>query len=81
MALRRDEHAIYAATSRRLTFSGQPSIVIPAGAVAVSDALDFAVPAAADLAISVYLPDGNRARDVPRRNDEDFLRHRSPAIS
>ena len=38
-------------------FSGQPSIVIPAGAVAVSDALDFEVPAAADLAISVYLPE------------------------
>ena len=56
MALRRAGHAIYAATSRRLTFSGQPSIVIPAGAVAVSDALDFEVPAAGDLAISVYLP-------------------------
>jgi hypothetical protein len=43
-------------TSRRLTFSGQTSIVIPAGAVAVSDAVDLDVPARADLAVSVYLP-------------------------
>ena len=41
---------------RRLVFNGQASITIPAGAVAVSDALDFEVPADDDLAVSVYLP-------------------------
>jgi lysophospholipase L1-like esterase len=41
---------------RRLAFNGQPSITIPAGAVAVSDELDFNVPADDDLAVSVYLP-------------------------
>jgi len=56
VALRRALATIYPASSRRLTFSGQPSIVVPAGAVAVSDALDFDVPAAGDLAVSVYLP-------------------------
>jgi len=56
VALRRSLAAIYPASSRRLTFSGQPSIVVPAGAVAVSDALEFDVPAAGDLAVSVYLP-------------------------
>jgi len=56
VALRRAGASIYPGSSRRLTFSGQPSIVVPAGAVAVSDALEFDVPAAGDLAISVHLP-------------------------
>ncbi len=41
---------------RRLTFGGQSGIVIPAGAVAVSGAVDFDVPGDGDLAVSVYLP-------------------------
>ena len=56
VALRSAGAAIYPGTSRRLTFSGQTSIVIPAGAVAVSDAVDLDVPARSDLAVSVYLP-------------------------
>jgi lysophospholipase L1-like esterase len=48
--------AIQPGTSRRLTFGGQVSILIPAGAVAVSDAVDLDVPARGDLAVSVYLP-------------------------
>ena len=51
---------------RRLTFSGQSSIQIPAGAVAVSDAVDLDVPGAGDLAVSVYLPEQDRAGDVSR---------------
>jgi len=39
-----------------LAFGGQPSIVIPPGAEAVSDPVDFATPAFADLAVSLYLP-------------------------
>jgi lysophospholipase L1-like esterase len=57
VALRRVDAAIYPATGRRLTFSGQTSIIVPAGAVAVSDAVDLDVPGATDLAVSVYLPD------------------------
>ena len=56
VALRRVDTAIYPGTSRRLTFSGQTGILIPAGAVAVSDAVDLDVPARGDLAVSVYLP-------------------------
>jgi lysophospholipase L1-like esterase len=56
VAQRRVGASIYPATSRRLTFSGQPSILVPAGAVAVSDAVDLDVPGAGDLAVSVYLP-------------------------
>ena len=50
------QSSIYPGTNRRLTFSGQTSIVVPAGAVAVSDAVDLDVPGARDLAVSVYLP-------------------------
>jgi lysophospholipase L1-like esterase len=56
VALRLADAAIYPGTNRRLTWSGQPSIVIPAGAVAVSDAADLDVPGARDLAVSIYLP-------------------------
>ena len=56
VALRQSGASIHAGTNRRLTFSGQASIVIPAGAVAVSDAVDLDVPARGDLAVSVYLP-------------------------
>jgi len=56
VAQRRVDTAIYPGTGRRLTFSGQPSILVPAGAVAVSDAVDLEVPGAGDLAVSVYLP-------------------------
>ena len=56
VAQRRVGASIYPGTGRRLTFSGQPTIVVPAGAVAVSDAVDLDVPGAGDLAVSVYLP-------------------------
>ena len=56
VALRRADTAIYPGTSRRLTFSGQASILVPAGNVVVSDAVDLDVPTRGDLAVSVYLP-------------------------
>jgi lysophospholipase L1-like esterase len=57
VALSRGDAAINTATNRRLTFGGQGGIMVPAGAVAVSDAVELYVPAAADLAVSVYLPE------------------------
>ena len=56
VALRRADAAIYPASNRRVTFSGQASVVIPAGAVVLSDAVDLDVPADSDLAVSIYLP-------------------------
>ena len=57
VALRRFGASIYPQTNRRLTFGGQASIVVPVGAVAVSDAVDLdGRTAAADLAVSIYLP-------------------------
>lgn len=55
VALHNNQAAVYPG-GRRLAFNGQTSITIPAGAVAVSDALDFDVPGDGDLAVSVYLP-------------------------
>ena len=53
-------HAAGAATvpgsDRRLTFGGSPSTTIPAGALVVSDAVDFDVPALGDLAVSIFVP-------------------------
>ena len=43
-------------SGRPLLFGGQPGIVIPPGAVAVSDPLDLHVAALSDLAISLALP-------------------------
>ncbi len=53
--------AIVAGSERQLTFSGQPSITIPAGAPALSDPVRLDVPALGDLAISLYLPDASPA--------------------
>lgn len=44
-------------TDRVLMFNGSPTIAIPAGALAVSDAVGLDVPALGDLAVSLYLPE------------------------
>ncbi|HTY51013.1 MAG TPA: SGNH/GDSL hydrolase family protein [Steroidobacteraceae bacterium] len=44
------------ASSRALTFNGQPGISIPAGAPFISDPVALPVKALAQLAISIYLP-------------------------
>jgi lysophospholipase L1-like esterase len=56
IALRAKDAAIAAGTDRVLTFSGVATTTIPAGAVIVSDPVALAVPAFADLAIDLYLP-------------------------
>ena len=56
IALSAGESAIQPDSLHTLTFGGQPSIVIPAGAEAVSDPVEMATPAFANLAISLYLP-------------------------
>jgi lysophospholipase L1-like esterase len=57
IALRATEAAIVPASDRALAFSGRAGVTIPAGAVVFSDAVDFDLPARADLAIDLYLPD------------------------
>jgi lysophospholipase L1-like esterase len=48
---------IEATSDRVLTFGGTSAVTIPKGETRVSDAVQLAVPALSDLAISLYLPD------------------------
>lgn len=49
--------SVVSGTVHDVTFGGSPSIEIPAGAQVISDPVSMRVPALADLAVSVYLPD------------------------
>ena len=40
-----------------LTFMGQPAVAVPPGTTILSDAIDFPVPAGAELAVSIYFPE------------------------
>ena len=62
----RDKGAkIVAASGHALTFSGRPSVTIPAGAIMLSDAVDLIVPAMSDLAIDLFLPEDMLAPTSP----------------
>jgi len=56
VALAGNGGAIQPGSDRPLTFDGRESATIAIGAVLLSDPVEFNVPAAADLAISLYLP-------------------------
>lgn len=56
VALQDTGAAIVPGSDRTLTFSGQPSITIPPGAVVLSDPVDLEVPALVDLAVSIFVP-------------------------
>ena len=57
IALRANGAAIVPSSDRALTFGGRASTVVPPGTMVVSDPVDLAVPALADLAVSIYLPE------------------------
>lgn len=48
--------SIAAGTDRALTFSGNASVIVPPGTLAVSDPVSLSVAPLSDLAISLYLP-------------------------
>ena len=56
IALRAKASEIVAGSDRALTFSGRPSVSIPPNAMVLSDPVKLNVPAAGDLAISIFLP-------------------------
>ncbi|HEX4309583.1 MAG TPA: SGNH/GDSL hydrolase family protein [Acidobacteriaceae bacterium] len=56
VALSAGADAIQPQTMHPLTFGGQASVVIPYGAMVLSDPVDLATPAFADLTVSLYLP-------------------------
>jgi lysophospholipase L1-like esterase len=55
LALRSTGADIVARSNRALTFEGVKSVTIPAGRLAVSDAVALVVPALSDVAVSIYL--------------------------
>jgi lysophospholipase L1-like esterase len=56
IALRDQESSVVPASDRALLFGGKPSAWIPSGATEISDPVNLDVPAASDLAVSVYIP-------------------------
>lgn len=57
IAVRSDGAAVVPASDRELTFNGNSSVTIPAGALMVSDPVELPVKALQDLAVSIYVPD------------------------
>jgi lysophospholipase L1-like esterase len=64
VALRDRDAAIAPGSDRPLTFAGNPSTTIPAGAAIVSDPVSLTVPDFGDLAIDLYLPGDTAASTV-----------------
>ena len=56
LALRARDSGIAGGSDRALTFSGRPNIVLPPDAVAISDPVKLAIPAGADVAVSLFIP-------------------------
>ncbi len=57
VALAGEGSAIVDGSDRALTFSGGPSITIPAGAVVLSDPVDLEVAPLSELSVSLYFPE------------------------
>ncbi len=56
LALAAEKGDISLLSANALTFSGRPSITLPAGAVVVSDPVALTLPAGTDLTVSLFLP-------------------------
>jgi lysophospholipase L1-like esterase len=61
VARRTVEADIDSGSDRELTFGGQRSTLVPAGSIVASDPVSLDVPALADLAVSLFLPDTTAA--------------------
>jgi lysophospholipase L1-like esterase len=49
--------SVQRSSDKELSFAGSPAVSIPAGALMISDPIDFVVPALSDLAVTVYIRD------------------------
>ncbi len=56
--------AIEAGTSRQVTFGGQTSVTVPAGAETVCDPLDFTVRSGSNLTVTMYLAAGQASQNI-----------------
>jgi lysophospholipase L1-like esterase len=61
VAQRSSGSSVVAGTDRVVTFGGQTSVSIPAGGLALSDSIAFAVSPLSDVTVSVYLPQATGA--------------------
>jgi lysophospholipase L1-like esterase len=64
IGLRSSGANLVAGSGHTLTFGGNATATIPPGAPLLSDPVDLAVPAFADLAVSLYLPDSVQATTI-----------------
>ncbi len=64
VALRQSGAAIVPGSDHALTFSGQTQIVIPPNALVLSDPIAFQVAPAADVAISIFLPNASSGAGI-----------------
>lgn len=64
IALHSQAAGIAAGSDHTVTFSGQPAVSLPPDALVLSDPIRFDVPAAADLAISLFLPQSADAAGI-----------------
>jgi lysophospholipase L1-like esterase len=70
--------AIQPGSSRPVTFGGRRSTVVPVGALVVSDPLELRVPAGANLAVTVYLAEGQASENItshPGSRTTSYLLH------
>ena len=67
LALHGGGAAIVAGSERPLTFSGRTSFSIPPGAPALSDPIDFDVPAMGNVVVSIHLPQPTTVTTLHRR--------------
>jgi lysophospholipase L1-like esterase len=56
VALSTGKSDVSGSTVRGVTFGGQQSILIPSGAMILSDPIDFKLPSLTDLAVSIFVP-------------------------
>jgi len=77
IALRMGETAqIRPESSRRLTFGGEASITIAAGALVLSDPVDLETPALADVAVTMYVP--GQVREISGHKSARQISYISP---
>ena len=71
VALTDEGSKILPGSDRVLTFGGRPKVDIPAGAPAISDAIDLAIKPLAEISISVYLPASTAVTEWHRGAQQD----------
>jgi hypothetical protein len=56
--------SVQASTIKKVTFSGNDSIIVPNGALVISDPIDFKVKAQTNIAVTMYLKTGQTTNSI-----------------